>query len=164
MEKIVYDCEFEENVRYPYDSMGTLRIVYGKPVVNNGQVEISKIGDVSLEIKSNRLYSTLGRFAENYLENKYPDALILSKADYALSNNETPVKKLARKWKRNFRRKKITNFFGRIVNSDLYKRVFHRKKYWQEVRNKRIDYYFSNPILTSGYQTTLNPNIEYEKK
>lgn len=158
MQKIIYDYEFNAETH-------VITIEYGRPSISANGISIDVIDLCGIEIRNGR-NNTLDQFVVNYLEKICPNTLVVSLKDYALSVglNPVPVESLSKLWKRNFRRKKITNFFGRIVNSNLYRRIFHRKKYWKEVRDKRIDYYFSNPILTGGYQTTWNPNINYEKK
>lgn len=149
-EKIVFDYEFARNDYAPYDSMGRLTFVYGMPTIKDGKVDIVQYGKEAIEIRSNRLQNTLGQFIVNFLEQKYPNALILSKADYAFSMNlgVEPINKLSRKWKREFRRYAIKRFLARLkgnIVADKFRYVFCHRKYMKEMRDKRIDYYF-NPF------------------
>lgn len=114
-EKIVFDYVFEKNDYCPYDILGTLSFVYGKPIIENGSVRIDEMGSTAIAIRSNKMRNTLGQFVVNYLEHEYPQALILSKDDYAISMGlSVDKKKLTKCWKRNFRRHKVNMFFNKL--------------------------------------------------
>lgn len=151
-EKIIFDYEFDNSdlLCRPYNTLGTIRFSYGMPKIVDGVVEIVKYGEDSIEIKSNRFQNTLGQFVVNYLEQKYPNALIMSRADYAFSIGLSgePINKLSRSWKRKFRRHKINCFLAKLkskIITDKVRYIFCHKKYMKEVRDKRIDCYF-NPF------------------
>jgi hypothetical protein len=146
--KIVFDYCFEKAEVFS-GSLGTLSFTYGYPIVKDSTVEIDEIESVALNIKSNEFRSTLEGYVINYLEQKYPDMLILSKDDYAFSILKVDERKLSKRWKRNFRRHKLNLFLKKVrdmIVTDkvrfVFKYIFKHKQLLKEARDRRIDHFF----------------------
>ena len=142
MDKIIFDVKCDDVYAVPTK----LEFLYGTPHIKNNKLLMYPLCSGTIQVERGR-FNSAEKFVVDVIAKKYPNAIILSRKNYAISLGLDNIsdRQLAKMWRKNFRRDKwhkllLKKLFPKRYKSEVEKRFLLRPYGTCETINEKRDF------------------------